>query len=174
MTSKEALKDISYLILQEVDNLKYKDLWKEALNTIKQDLERLERLEIENRNNEKVVADSVKLMNRNLELQGRLEMLEKENKELKGLVDSLNKEQILEVEMIFDLEIENEKLKKAIECMKKYYKIVVCECDFPIYEKVHTYTLGIRFHDWSEKSEGLIEHIFKEEYELLKEVLENE
>jgi superfamily I DNA/RNA helicase len=48
MTSKEALKDISYLILQEVDNLKYKDLWKEALNTIKQDLERLEALEKEN------------------------------------------------------------------------------------------------------------------------------
>ena len=50
MLSKEALKDISYLILQEVDNLKYKDLWKEALNTIKQDLERLEVLEREYNN----------------------------------------------------------------------------------------------------------------------------
>ena len=49
MTSKEALKDISYLILQEVDNLKYKNLWKEALNTIKQDLERLEAFEKENK-----------------------------------------------------------------------------------------------------------------------------
>ena len=44
MTSNEALKDISYLILQEVDNLKNKDLWKEALNLIKQDLESFEKL----------------------------------------------------------------------------------------------------------------------------------
>ena len=42
MNSKEALKDISCLILQEVDNLKHKYLWKEALNIIKQDLEHLE------------------------------------------------------------------------------------------------------------------------------------
>ena len=75
MTSKEALKKIGYLILQEVDNLKYKDLWKEALNIIKQDLERLETLE---RNSDKVIKDSVKLINRNLELQQENEKLKKE------------------------------------------------------------------------------------------------
>lgn len=57
MTSKEALKDISYLILQEVDNLKYKDLWKEALNTIKQDLERLEKENEQLKGNETIICD---------------------------------------------------------------------------------------------------------------------
>ena len=68
---------------------------------------------------------------------------------------------------------ENEKLKKVLEILKKYYKIIVKDCDFPIYEKPQ-YTLGIRFHSWNEKPEGLIAYITKEDFKLLKEVMNNE
>lgn len=42
MTSKEALKDISYLLLNECDDLKNKDIWKKDIEIIKKDLEVLE------------------------------------------------------------------------------------------------------------------------------------
>lgn len=43
------------------------------------------------------------------------EKLKKENQELKELVESLHKEQIIQAERIFDLEIENTKLKEVIK-----------------------------------------------------------
>lgn len=45
-------------------------------------------------------------------LQKSINELQKENQELKELVESLHKEQIIQAERIFDLEIENEKLKE--------------------------------------------------------------
>lgn len=65
---------------------------------------------------------------------------------------------------------ENEKLKKALDILKKYYKIIVKDADFPTYVTPQ-YTLGIRFHSWNEKPEGLFAYITKEDFELLKEVL---
>ena len=83
MTSKEALKDISYLILQEVDNLKYKDLWKEALNTIKQDLERLEAFEKENVELRQEVSA---LEDYSYDVDCEKELLIKENEKLKKII----------------------------------------------------------------------------------------
>lgn len=102
--------------------------------------ERLKQLEIESRNNEKVVADGVKLMNRNLGLQSRLEALEKENKELLiknnslNIINTINQENIKNyLKEIVDYKNkcinqiqENEKLKKAIIDILEYIK---CELD---------------------------------------------
>ena len=95
-------------------------------NIIKQALERLERLEIENRNNEKVIADGVKLMNRNLELQSRLETLEKENIELQLQLEQLENSAKIRTqqadeyattlkEKYLDLKQENQDLWQQIE-----------------------------------------------------------
>ena len=81
--------------------------------------------------------------------------LKKENQELKELVESLNMEQILQVESIFDLEIENEKLKKAIEIIKKH----------DIKPINHLGCLRFGYNEYNC-------HLTDEEYELLKEVLE--
>ena len=78
MTSKEALKKLEYFTNWTSDENIDKDLYNlwgnVACRTIKQALERLEVLE---RNSNKVIKDSVKLMNRNLELQQQNEKLKK-------------------------------------------------------------------------------------------------
>ena len=108
----------------------------------------------------------------------RLEALEKENWAIKSDYDFWCKA-VESAELpklmceIGQLKQEIEKLKKAIECMKKCVKIIVKDCDFPIYDTPR-YTLGIRAHYLEENPNGLIVYIKKEEYELLKEVFENE
>lgn len=86
---------------------------------------------------------------------------------------SLLKDEINLIQDHLTLLDENEKLKNAIECIKKCVKIIVKDCDFPIYDTPR-YTLGIRAHYWEENPNGLLVYIKKEEYELLKEVFENE
>lgn len=66
MTNKEALESLVKIYEINKTTKQYK--------TIKQDLERLEVLE---RNSDKVIKDSVKLMNRNFELQQQNEKLKK-------------------------------------------------------------------------------------------------
>lgn len=90
------------------------------------------------------------------------EELINKNQELKELVDSLNKEQILGVERIFNLEMENEKSKKAIEILKDSLHLRIDFYDYD-YDYKFVVTVG-----------GLFEHISSEEYELLKEVLSND
>lgn len=108
MSSKEALEIIELILNNHSNMLEVNDKRNECLNVIKQDIERLEKLEIENRNNEKVIKDSVKLINKNLELKERLEVLEIENEQLKGNEDIVSN-------YAYGLKEENEKLKKAIE-----------------------------------------------------------
>ena len=132
MTSKEVQKMI---ILHEKELEKFG-----AMNTInfildilysyKQDLERLEKLEIENRNNEKVIKDSVALMNKNLELQQRLETLEKEKKEWKEYSF------LLELSKQHE-ESKNEKLNKAIKLLKYLFDMDLELCSMTDEESIY-------------------------------------
>lgn len=81
----------------------------------------------------------------------RLEMLEKENQELKELQE-LNKQGL------WNLKQENEKLKKAIEILKKYYKFKLFP---PAMDNIPEISIST---DWEH-------YISQQEYELLKEVL---
>lgn len=156
MTSKEALQQIM-TIYGETNSLEGTyDLFKK----IKKDLERLQELEVANRNNENVIADSVKLLNRNLELQSRLETLEKENKELWENIENYN-HKFAEVERKkCDLILENEKLKKAFKILTQ--RIVI---------KAHkNFLFGGRHLDIASTTMKLTD----EEYDLLKEVMNNE
>lgn len=58
--------------------LHFKDIFKDEYDIIKKDLDRLEKLEIANKNNEGLVRDNVKLINRNLELEKEYNYLKKE------------------------------------------------------------------------------------------------
>lgn len=145
MTSKEAY----YILIQAwhgnkdtYDYPSFDDI-NEAFDTLKQDLERLEALES---NSDKVIKDSVKLINKNLELQARLEVLEIENQDLK------DNEKII-TDYGFNLIQENEKLKKVIEIYTKLSTI----------DKECTTSYLVR--------NGMIT---QQEYELLKEVLGDE
>ena len=92
---------------------------KEALETIRKDIN--EQAQVITTNPNLMVTFNVNLemfmttLENALKDLDRLEALEKENQELKGLVDSLEKEQMIAVDKIFDLDIENEKLKKIIK-----------------------------------------------------------
>lgn len=77
MNSKEALEIIIFRLTSHEEDLELRETDKKAIEIIKQNLERLEKLEIENRNNEKVIKDSVKLINKNLELRQENEKLKK-------------------------------------------------------------------------------------------------
>lgn len=118
MNSKEALKEI---LLEARFIFDYKTINgkrytpQDLINTIKQDLKRLEIL---NKNFDKTLKTSVDLINKNLELQARLEMLEKENKKLNFENQALRKG--IDLDLNAKLLSENEKLKNAIEILKKY------------------------------------------------------
>lgn len=94
----------------------------------------------------------------------RLKALEKENKEYFEIITKqaylLNNKHI-DRPFIEILQQENEKLKKAIEIIKNKL-----ELEFNLDE----YWKGVHYHLWSEN--GC--EITKQEYELLKEVLDNE
>ena len=138
MTSKEKIIDIRYLIMEHYnDKQPLEDYQKASRNCffrycdeIKQDLERLEKLE-------KVVKK-----------------LEFENNALKLGID---------LDLSAKLFSKNKKLKQAIEILKSKIELPL-ENDFDVVNKddIHLYRLRIKCL------------INEEEYELLKEVLENE
>ena len=109
MTSKEKLDKLldmqCSLGLNPPSCLDQSPLYKKLYNSL---VKEIEQLETTNRNNEKVVADGVKLLNRVLELQARLEALEKENIELRQEVSGLE-------DYSYDVDCEKELLKKEKE-----------------------------------------------------------
>lgn len=113
----------------------------EALDTIKQDLKKLEQLEKENESLNNIIETDIK----------DLQELRKENQDLK--IENFDLELVLNGEI--------DKLKKAIEVLKDKY-------DFDIYynENFTTPTLTINCDYFKE--------LTQQEYELLKEVLEND
>lgn len=117
-------------------------------NSYKKLKEKYNKLEIANNNNEGLVRDNVKLMNRNLEL-------EKENQELKITINSLELDTCIP-----ELRKENQKLKQEIKIIKEKYVVVamIKSCSLERYNN-HVY----------EKFQ-----LTQEEYELLKEVFEND
>lgn len=83
MTSKECLEAIlDMLNYEQVDECDKKSL----LRIINRDLEKLEKLEIANKNNEGLVRENVDLINRNLKLQDENTKLKQAIKLLKPLV----------------------------------------------------------------------------------------
>lgn len=97
------------------------------LTNILKDLERLEKLES---NSDKVIKDSVKLINKNLELQQRLEVLEKENEQLKGNENIVSN-------YAYSLKEENEKLKKAIKLLKYLFDMDLELCSTTDEESIY-------------------------------------
>lgn len=182
MTSKEALENISYELPMNCMEI----------NIIKQDLENYEKLkqqhdktlinngelvcknvklEIANKNNEKVIEDGVKLMNKNLELNNKIEQLEKENQELKEKLEisqKANKELSFTANAYAKAQkpyIEKiQKLEKAIEILKERFNFKFNDEDKVIYLFIKG--LSLHIYSWCIKSQ--------QEYELLNEVLENE
>ena len=160
MNSKEALRTIGNTATKFIKSdgigrpriyYSIREMKKKEINIIKQDLDRLEKLEKANKNNEGLVRENTDLINRNFELQD-------ENKALKGNVKILeeNKETLLK---LFDKAMEeNTKLKNAIKILKD----------------------KIEFEDLGEMQSGNVyrpyfnDCIDQEEYELLKSVLEEE
>ena len=121
MTSKEALENLVHCKMTlKCPTCKHKNrcTMERDYNTIKQDLERLKTLES---NSDKIIKDIVKLINKNLELQQRLEVLEKENEQLKGTENIVSN-------YAYSLKEENEKLKKALKIIKnKCYSLQLTE-----------------------------------------------
>lgn len=121
---------------------------------IKQDLERLKVLES---NSNKVIKDSVALINKNLELQQRLEELEKENQELWYNVSK-------QAYLLNSKHIDSpfiERYQKAIEILKKIFDFEVKQGQYPINEYY--------FVDYFRANDT---EVSKEQFDLLKEVLE--
>lgn len=133
MTSKEALEELK-IYLPAI----YSEVAK-CLNTIKQDLERLEQLEKENQ-----------------ELKDKIEISQKANKELSFTLNAYVKAQKPYIEKI-------QKLEKAIDILKKRLTIEFDdkynEINFKLYACKEFDYVYLPFDD-------------KQEYELLKEVLE--
>lgn len=124
MNSKEALERLE-------DNGKEYLLPVRVYKLIKQDLERLEQLEIANKNNEGLVRENVDLINRNLKLQFDLQTAQciamsstKENAKLKQALEKscerLDYTCPVEEELIDDLDCENCKFNRK-ECWKKFF-----------------------------------------------------
>ena len=144
--SLEALEELKDEIIPdyalEYDDEGYKDWVIELYQTIKQDLECKEQLEIADRNNQNLVKTNVDLVNKNLELQ-------KENQELKSKLSAIEfwNERYIE---------HNDKLKKAIEILKDKMRI----------------TVNIPYVWFEDKDNCLYFKVNQQEYDLLKEVLE--
>lgn len=122
---------------------------------IKQDLERLEKLEIANKNNEGLVRENVDLINRNLKLQD----------ELKKCQDTIKKWMKDNKQLIID----NGKLKKAVDILKEKLDIKLevyhsggCTLNHKIIPNCVT------------PNERCLRYLEVEEYELLKRFLEEE
>ena len=108
--------------LEYEDDEGYKDWVIELYNTIKQDLERKEQLEIADRNNQNLVKTNVDLVNKNLDLQ-------KENNELKDQLSQL-KEESEDWQSAYEwsqaknaiLKLKNQELKEIIKANFFYHK----------------------------------------------------
>lgn len=128
--SLEALEVIECILSNHQTMLEAKDKRFEFINTIKQDLERLEELEKENEDL-KVFVDAY--ANARDELLIRNEQLEKENLELKDkiqvLEQSVKDTYDTSQEIIAELKEEKEKWRKLCLCWREAY----IECD----EKFH-------------------------------------
>ena len=145
MSSKEALE---ILFASYNFDVNYHDLII-AREKLEQALERLEKLEIANKNNEGIVRENTDLINRNLELQD----------ELKRCQDTIKKWMNDHKKLI----IENGKMKKALDIYKTKY--------------IHNLYLR-RSKDVEEYNKmidklsefDLYDYLTKEEYEIFKEV----
>jgi ABC-type phosphate transport system auxiliary subunit len=129
-----------------------KEIYKEEINLIKQDLERLEQLEQENL---ELKQDIVSFEDYSYDLDCEKEQLKKENQELKEQLELKKfKEFIL-------LNGKLDKLEKAIEILKEYYKFQLFP---PAMDNIPEISIST---DW--------EHcISQQEYDLLKEVLKDD
>ena len=192
--SLEALETISkelYLILP-------KNIRENLINTIKQDLELLEKLKIADKNNQNLIKTNVDLVNKNLELQ-------KDNNSLQGLLDTTKADYInirLENE---ELEKENQELKQDVKDVLEDYKDAALrmfkyaevidilqehpevltdglDCfkwseDIGEYEYVKAVWIDTLDYDWDDElieTKDLIYEFYylpKEKYELLEEAL---
>lgn len=178
--SLEALEDmISWMVDEQVNN------FKEQLDTIKQDLELLEQL--------KQQRDSLAINNG--ELCVKVTDLQKENQELKDIADSFRKGNQGYCKKVSELEKENQELKEQLEIEKfdnflvlgekidkleKAIEILKDKCitnsNLWLIYNSNNYRDYKCFVENKDHELVRIEHniLTQQEYELLKEVLENE
>ena len=162
MTPKEALRRISGFIsfgcYKYFDKELEKD-WKKDIDAIKQALDRLEQLEIADRNNQNLVKTNVDLVNKNLELQ-------KENQELKEEIQDLKDNETIVADYGIVLWNENEKSKKVIDILKNKANIRLHILKNTDGSKIYEIEFILGYY-------STIHEITQQEYDLLKEVLEN-
>ena len=156
MTIKEALKEYKEIYIDKTFKGNECPSQEWYFKIIKQDLERLEKLE----DNIKIHKETIKMQHSQIEsLQSENEKM---NKQLDVFFDKLDKNTIRALDLIsYDLYDENSKLKKVIEILKSYdLKVEYVEGYYtqPIIKFNHTY------------NEGVV-GITIEEFELLKEYL---
>lgn len=90
------------------NDLHFKEIFETEYDIIKKDLDRLEKLEIANKNNEGLVRENVELINKNLELG-------KENQELRLFANKLNNTNFILSGELADAEKYKQALEKACE-----------------------------------------------------------
>ena len=154
MTPKEALQMIQ-------DNLTPRTLGilTVEFNVVKNALDRLEQLEIADRNNQNLVKTNVDLVNKNLELQ-------KENQELKEEIQDLKDNETIVADYGIVLWNENEKSKKVIDILKNKANIRLHILKNTDGSKIYEIEFILGYY-------STIHEITKQEFDLLKEVLEN-
>lgn len=161
----------------------------EAKSILLKNLNRLEALEIANKNNEGLVRENVKLINRNLKLQD-------ENQKLKEQIDELETRDAFGISIIDNLQKENEELKQYKDILEEYgldlespkiRDVLICGLMYKDYQKaikiLKSKGLKLKHYPKNKNHEFVLqfigwEYMFKDlspyEYELLEELLADE
>lgn len=156
MTPKDALDNLCDLATPNGDCLNYVI---GLSGIILKALDRLEQLEIADRNNQNLVKTNVDLVNKNLELQ-------KENQELKEEIQDLKDNETIVADYGIVLWNENEKSKKVIDILKNKANIRLHILKNTDGSKIYEIEFILGYY-------STIHEITQQEYDLLKEVLEN-
>ena len=157
MTSKEALERLCKVKIYQKEGSAYdylgKEIYKEEINIIKQDLERLEQLEKDN-----------KLLDETIEADDNIiQKLIKANQMLKDK----DKELLKDFRKAIDIA---QKYKKAIEILKRELFIDFEDCS----KTTKNYFIHLRENEYQSYDYAIIILHNKKEYELLNEVLKDE
>ena len=122
--SKEMTPKESIQIIQDNLTPRVLGILTVEFNIVEKALDRLQQLEIADRNNQNLVKTNVELVNKNLELQKENQWLKELIKEYKRLKELAN--QVIEKFQIGNKNLteENEKDKKVIEILKKKVNIL--------------------------------------------------
>lgn len=150
-------------------------------NTINQALDRLEQLEIADRNNQNLVKTNVELVNKNLKLQNENQGLKEKAKKYDEIVNLKTTPNVIEKSLAdymnkcIALEKENQELKEYFDQIASGDTIINLFRDNAKLKKVIKLLIDIEMLTYGDLVRKLNNNmITQQEYDLIKEVLENE